>query len=233
MNVIVERRTAVDARSDRIGATEIALEHDGCRVVAAPPDHPHQYRMALLFLLLQLAFALLFFYLCLAFLTGAPFVPSTGSVSKRMVDLAGIRTGDVVIDMGSGDGRLLLLSAARGATAIGIEINPYLVIFATIRGWLSPWRKRISVRWGDLWRTDVRTADVVYIYLLPWKMDRLKRRLLGQLKPGARIVSNSFIFPDWKPTAADETNHVYVFTVPEASSAARRPVRTQTARMTR
>lgn len=162
----------------------------------------------------QILFALLFFFLALAFLTGAPFVPSTKKTAEQMVSLATISSNSVVYDLGSGDGRLLFLAAKRGAKKIvGVEINPYLVYFTKLRIMFSPFRKIISCRWQNFWNTSLRDADVVFVYLLPWKMDKLKEKLQKELKPGAHVVSNSFIFPGWKIIAKDEKNHVYVFTV--------------------
>ncbi|MFH0749836.1 MAG: methyltransferase domain-containing protein [Candidatus Gottesmanbacteria bacterium] len=168
-----------------------------------------------LFLSIQLLFAFLFFYLALAFLTGAPFVPSTKHAATTMIDIAGIKKGMTVYDLGSGDGRLLFLAAARGAKAIGLEINPYLVLYASIKTFFSPYRKNVRTYWKNFWRADFSKADVVFVYLLPWKMKRLEKKLLNELKPGSNIVSNSFIFPHIPCTKKDEAQHVYLFTVPK------------------
>jgi len=151
----------------------------------------------------------------LAFVTGAPFVPSTTHVSKTMIDVAHIKKGETVYDLGSGDGRLLFLAAYLGANAIGLEINPYLVLFTNIKALCSPYRKTIHAIWKNFWRADFRNADVVFVYLLPWRMKQLEEKLLLELKPGSRIVSNSFIFPNVPCTKKDEKHHVYLFTIPK------------------
>jgi hypothetical protein len=147
-------------------------------------------------------------------MTGAPFVPSTSTVTSRMVQLANMHKGTVVYDLGSGDGRLLFASAKKEASkVVGLEINPYLVLFTKLRLLFSPYRSVISCRWQNFWAATYEDADIVFVYLLPWKMGKLKRKLEKELKPGTKVVSNSFIFPEWKIVDKDEKNHVYVFTV--------------------
>jgi SAM-dependent methyltransferase len=167
-----------------------------------------------IFLIFNALFAILMFYLVIAFVTGAPYVPSTPRVSKRMIDLAHIKKGERVYDLGSGDGRLLFLSAQLGANAYGIEINPYLVLFTWIKALGSPLRSRIHVSCKSFWSADITQAQVVFVYLLPWRMEKLERYLLASLKPGTRVVSNSFVFPHLPLVDKDEKEHIYVFKMP-------------------
>lgn len=168
------------------------------------------------FLILNVLFGLLIFYLLLAFLTGAPYVPSTKLTANAMIRLAEINKNSIIYDLGSGDGRLLNHSMLQGAKkAIGYEINPYLVFVSRIRFLLSPFKKTVHIYLKNFWNANIHDADVVFIYLLPWRMQQLKKKLLTELKPGARVVSNSFIFPDWNVLRSDENTHVYVFKVPK------------------
>ena len=169
--------------------------------------------MIFLFLLPNVLFALFILFLTIAFVTGAPFVPSSKRTAQSMIDLARIKPGMKIYDLGSGEGRLLQLAAEKGATAIGHEINPFLVLFTKLRFVFSPYRKNIGVHWKNFWHSDFSDADVVFIYLLPWKMEKLEQLLVKQLKPGALIVSNSFIFPHRKIIRQDRLNHVYVFKI--------------------
>ena len=169
--------------------------------------------LEIIFILVNLLFGILIFYLLIAFLTGAPFVPSTAPVSRAMLDLAHIRKGMRVYDLGSGDGRLLFLAANRGAIAVGIEINPYLVCFTNIRALLSGYHKQVRARWGSFWNTPISDADVVFIYLLPWRMEKLERIFTKQLKKGALVVSNSFMFPHLTKIREDKTQHVFVYKI--------------------
>jgi len=167
----------------------------------------------MLFSIIQLLFALLIFFLTIAFVTGAPFVPSTKPTASSMIRLAHLKPGMTVYDLGSGDGRLLFLAAKEGGAAIGFEINPFLVVFSWIKKMASKERDRIGIRWQNFWQADFSKADVVFVYLLPWKMEKLAKKLQKELKPGSLVVSNSFIFPKWKILREDQRNHVYVFRV--------------------
>ncbi len=169
--------------------------------------------MGVLFLVLQLLFAGFFLFLCLAFVTGGPFVPSNKRSVTAMVKLARINKGQTIYDVGSGDGRVLFEAAKTGARAIGIEINPYLVHYTNVRAFLSPYRGRVKAEWKNLWHADLKRADVVFVYLIPWKMDVLADKLKKELKPGSLVISNSFIFPGWKIIREDKTNHVYAFKI--------------------
>lgn len=161
--------------------------------------------VSFLFLILQLGFVIFFFYMCIASLTGAPFVPTKNAPADAMIRLADIHRGDIVYDLGSGNGKLLLLAAKKGAKAVGFEINPILVLFSILHG--------TKTRWKNFWNADIHDADIIFVYLLPWKMKRLADKIKKELKPGAIVVSNSFIFPGWKILRQDTAAHVYVFRV--------------------
>jgi 16S rRNA A1518/A1519 N6-dimethyltransferase RsmA/KsgA/DIM1 with predicted DNA glycosylase/AP lyase activity len=171
----------------------------------------------LVFLAINLGFALFIFFLCVAFAFGAPFVPSSKKASTKIIELARIKPGDTVYDLGSGNGKLLLLAAQKGATAIGYEINPYLVLFTKVRAFFSPYRTLVHVRWKNFWSADLTDAHAVFVYLIPWKMDSLERMLRKKLKPGTLIISNSFLFPHLTQIDSDSSSHVYVFSITKAS----------------
>lgn len=165
------------------------------------------------FLFLHVVFAILVFFLVIAFVTGAPFVPSTNPTARAMIDLARITPGMRVYDLGSGNGKLLFLAAKEGATAVGFEINPFLVLLSWMRTLASPYRNWVTTRWQNFWSADLSRADVVLVYLLPWRMEQLKNKLQKELKPGSLVISNSFIFPGWNILRQDRKNHTYVFRV--------------------
>ncbi len=169
--------------------------------------------LELLFILIQLGFAVYILYLCIAFVTGAPFVPSTDPVAKRMVELARITPGQTAYDLGSGDGRLIRLAAKEGARAIGLEINPFLVVYSNLKGLRFRDNSATKSLWRNFWNFRLTEADVVFVYLLPWRMDRLATKLKRELKPGSIIVTNSFIFPRWRILRQDAKLHVYVYKI--------------------
>ena len=169
--------------------------------------------LTILFFTLNLSFALFILFLTLAFVTGAPFVRSDKKAVDAMIRLARIKPGIKVYDLGSGDATLLFRAAALGATAIGLEINPYLVLWSRLKILLCPYRTKITVRWQNFWSAGLGDADVVFIYLLPWRMETLEDLLTKRCQKGPRIVSNSFIFPGLKKSQQDKEAHVYSFTV--------------------
>ncbi len=170
-----------------------------------------QILLYIFFLVIQLAFAFFVLYLSLAFVTGAPFVPTTSKTAASMLRLARIKRGMKVYDLGSGDGKLLFLAAKQGAIAVGLEINPFLVLYSNIRSFFSPYRHTVHTQWRNFWKADLSDADVVFIYLLPWRMEKLQEKLQQKLKKGTLVISNSFIFPNWTIIRQDPKNHVYVF----------------------
>ncbi|MBI3956277.1 hypothetical protein HY339_03385 [Candidatus Gottesmanbacteria bacterium] len=169
--------------------------------------------ISIVFLLLNISFALFILFLTLAFVTGAPFVRSNRKAADAMIRLARIKPGMNVYDLGSGDGGLLFLAAKQGATAIGLEINPFLVLWTRIRIIVSRQQNHIFALWRNFWKADFSDADVVFVYLLPWRMETLETFLKKRCKKGTLIVSNSFIFPTLKRVETDEKAHVYSFRV--------------------
>jgi len=167
--------------------------------------------LTIVFLVIQVFFAIFLLFTIIALVSGAPFVPSSDDVTQTMVDLATIKPGMKIYDLGSGDGRVLLAAAAQGATAVGAEINPFVALGSLIRILSSSHRAQVRVLWKNLWNVDVSDADVVFVYLLPWHMEKLKAKLKKELRKGTLVVSNSFIFPHWKILRQDAENHVYVF----------------------
>lgn len=130
-----------------------------------------------------------------------PYVPTPESVVTEMLKLANVTNNDVVYDLGSGDGRLVIAAvkefgAKRG---VGVEINPGLVRRSNEAAQQAGVGDRVQFVQQDLFKTDFRDASVVTLYLLPDVNVKLRPKLLNDLKPGTRIVSHSFTMGDWKP----------------------------------
>ncbi|HVF65160.1 MAG TPA: class I SAM-dependent methyltransferase [Casimicrobiaceae bacterium] len=128
-----------------------------------------------------------------------PFVVTPDNVVKAMLDLAQVRPRDRLIDLGSGDGRIVIAAAQRGATATGIEIDANLVERSRERAHAANVGDRTAFVTQDLFETDFAGYDVVTMYLLPDVNRRLAPKLLTTLKPGARIVSHDYGLGDWPP----------------------------------
>jgi SAM-dependent methyltransferase len=139
-------------------------------------------------------------------LLGAPFLPIFRRDAIAALDLAGIQPGQTILDLGSGDGRLLLEAARRGAHAIGYEINPLLVVWSKIVTWR--YRRLVTVRWVDMWRVSLPPADVIYTFLLNRYMSRLDRKLTAEIKTPTVVVSYVFELPR-KPIRTTRNTFLY------------------------
>lgn len=140
---------------------------------------------------------------------GAPYVWSSKKTAETMFHFADVRPGERVYDLGCGDGRLVRLAARRGAQATGIEAS--LLTFLLAWFWSLPVRNA-RIRFGDLWRGDYRDADVIFCYLLVSSMERFERDIWPALKPGCRVVSNSFRMKGLKPE--QEEGNVFFYSKP-------------------
>jgi len=150
-----------------------------------------------------------------------PFVTTPEAVVTAMLKLAGTRPDDVVYDLGSGDGRIVIAAAQdRGARGVGFEIDPALVAEATARARRHGLADRVTFRQDDLFKADLRDATVVTLYLSPDLNRRLRPKLLRELRPGSRIVSHAFDMGDWAPTQTLQvrsnqgTHTLYLWVVP-------------------
>lgn len=129
----------------------------------------------------------------------APYVPTPEPVVEAMLDLADVGPDDYLIDLGSGDGRIPIAAARRGARALGVDIDPERVAQATLAARLAGVENRVAFRRQDLFETPIGEASVIAMYLLPDINLRLRPRLLTELRPGTRIVTHAFTIGDWQP----------------------------------
>ena len=157
----------------------------------------------------------------------APFVTTPPEVVHRMLTLAGTTPADLVVDLGSGDGRIVIAAAKQfGARGLGLELDPKLVAQSVENARVAGVADRTEFRVEDVLRADFSRATVVTVYLLPGLMAQLSPLFLDGLKPGARIVTHAFVFPSWQPdrmekvrlavphpSQGDESS-IYLWTVP-------------------
>lgn len=146
----------------------------------------------------------------LAMVWGAPYVPSRHATVERMMDLAEIRPGDKTVDLGSGDGRIVIAMAQRGAEAHGYDNNPFLVFLARRRIRQAGLSKQAFIHWGNFWKVNYTPYDIVSVYAMPYIMKRLFRKLKRELRPGAKIISNAFAFPNEKPAKKEKGIYLYI-----------------------
>jgi SAM-dependent methyltransferase len=132
--------------------------------------------------------------------TGGPFVPTPQAVVDAMLDVAKVGPQDFVIDLGSGDGRIVLTAAQRyKARGLGIDIDPALVKQSNAAAEQRGLSSSVSFREQDVLQAPVGEATVVTLYLLPGMMHELQSKFTKELRPGTRIVSHDFLFGEWKP----------------------------------
>jgi SAM-dependent methyltransferase len=145
-----------------------------------------------------------------------PFVPTPQEVVDKMIELAGVKKGDTVYDLGSGDGRIVITAAKKGARAVGFEIDGDLVKESRENIRKAGVQNLAEIRQQDILTVDLSPASVVTMYLLPDVNLKLKPNLLSQLKPGSRVVSHAFDMGDWKPDKTERVNgrSVYFWTIP-------------------
>jgi len=129
-----------------------------------------------------------------------PFITTPEEVVERMLELAGTRADDLVVDLGSGDGRIVIIAARKfGARGLGIELDERLVEKSRENARAAGVADRVSFEQGNVLTADISKASVVTVYLLPGLMGQLQQRFTGELRPGTRIVSHAFGMAGWVP----------------------------------
>ena len=145
------------------------------------------------------------------------YVPTPQPVVDAMLKLAKVGKGDVLYDLGSGDGRIPITAAREhGIRAVGIEIDPERIAEANANIARENVGNLVTIRSGDLFEADFSDATVVTLYLLDSLNEKLRPKLLRELKPGTRIVSHMFRMGDWEPEAEQniDGSMIYLWTVP-------------------
>ena len=153
----------------------------------------------------------------------APFVPTPMPVVEKMLEVAQVTSGDVVYDLGSGDGRIVIMAAQKyGARAVGVELDRHLVEESRETVHNAKLDGLVTILQGDLLKTSVKEATVVAVYLLPGANEKLRPILEKDLKPGTRVVAHDMGIPGWRwareesVTVDGVTHFIYLFQVPEA-----------------
>jgi SAM-dependent methyltransferase len=141
----------------------------------------------------------------------APYLVTDYDVVDAMLSMAQVRPDDFVVDLGSGDGRILIAAAkSHGARGLGVDIDPARVREAARNAQTAGVSQRVEFRREDLFQTPIAEADVVTLYLTPEVNLRLRPRILAQMRPGARVVSHDYDMGDWR---ADQRQRIGTATV--------------------
>lgn len=147
----------------------------------------------------------------------APYLATDYEVVDAMLALAEVRPGDDVVDLGSGDGRILIAAArSHGARGLGVDIDPERIREAEANAQAARVSDRVQFRREDLFATPLRDADVVTLYLTQEVNLRLRPRILSEMRPGARVVSHEYDMGDWRADQRQRigTANIYLWVVP-------------------
>ena len=154
-----------------------------------------------LILIIPFAFVLLF---------GAPYLPTRKAQVNQALDLLDLKKGQLLIDLGSGDGAVLIEAARRGIRCIGYELNPLVFVVAYVRTWR--YRRLVTVRLQNFWSQTVpKDTSGVFVFLLEPYMQRLEDKFNSELPRGAKVVSYTFTLPKKKPVRTDGAMSLYQY----------------------
>lgn len=140
---------------------------------------------------------------------GVPFLPTHRKQARKMMELAQIKSGMKVIDLGSGAGRLLFMAARCGVQAIGYELNPFLVLWTRLIIFLTGKTGQVKVFYRSIYDADIAEADVIFLFLYPPHMKKLERKIFSETKPEVKVLSYVFQFHNYTPVANEQGIFVY------------------------
>ena len=143
-------------------------------------------------------------------LGGAFFAPSNKKEVERMILISGVKPGDKAVDLGSGDGRLVIALAKARVQAHGYEVNPILVWWSRRKIKKAGLSSKAFIHRQNFWNSDLSGFNVVSVFGIKYMMSKLEAKLKKELKPGARVVSNYFVFPNWKHSKKEGNAYLYL-----------------------
>lgn len=142
-------------------------------------------------------------------LFGAPYLPTLTKQQSEAIKLLDLKPGQQLLELGSGDGRMLVAAAKQGIYAVGYELNPVLVIFSWVI--TRRYRKYVTVRWANFWCVKLPQADGIYVFLLHRYMPKLYTKITQEITTSVKVVSFAFPFPQIKHTTEKSGLYLYNF----------------------
>jgi len=156
----------------------------------------------------------IFIWVLLPTAWGAPYIPSSFRAIKRALQLLDLKPNHTIVDLGAGDGRVVILAAQLyNSQCIGVEIDPIRCNIANMLISLIGLENNAYISRDNLYNFDLSNVDIVTMYLLPDTIQHLKEKLKFQLRAGARVVTFKFYVPDWIPTFVDEEMSIWVYEI--------------------
>lgn len=156
--------------------------------------------MSLFFIIIYLILIILFgATLLVGLVTRIPYVPSKTHVVKKIIEIAKLKNGEFIYDLGCGDGRLLIEAAKnKKIKAIGFEIAPLMYLSAIIRKFFLRGPGEIEIRFKNMFKANLEKADIVFCYLMPYTLPTIAKKIKKECAKGTRIISNTFKIPNLK-----------------------------------
>lgn len=150
-------------------------------------------------------------FVCFVFVIafGAPYLPTLKPQVQRALNMANLKPGDTLLELGSGDGRILIEAAKRGINSVGYELNPLLVIYSwiiTLR-----YRGKIKIVWGNFWHKKLPPAEGIFVFLLQPYMEKLDTKITQESKKPVKLVSFAFHIPNKKPLKEEKGMYLYSY----------------------
>ncbi len=174
----------------------------------------NHYRMIPLLILILILLAVLWSCCCCRRSAGNPGCPRGTNGSIGHWNWQGLKPGQKLHDLGSGDGRVLIAAARDfGARAVGVELSPLLFALAWVKIRVQRLHSNIRLRCGSYFQADIRDADVVYLYLTHGNANRLRSKLELEMKPGSRVVSVSADLEGWQVQRMDRDHLIFLYTI--------------------
>jgi Mycolic acid cyclopropane synthetase len=144
---------------------------------------------------------------CVVLAVGAPYVPTLTPQVRTALELADLQPGDTLLELGCGDGKVLIAAAQQGVMVVGYELNPILVVVAWLR--TRRYRKQVQIIWGNFWTKPWPQAEAIFVFLLPKYMEKLHKKVVQYNTHNVKLVSFAFTIPDIRPVT--ERDGVYLY----------------------
>lgn len=167
--------------------------------------------LQVIFLSTFTVFSLVAFFFFISVFTGAPYVPTPMNKVNLMLKMANITAKDRIVDLGSGDGRLVIEAAKKGAKTFGVEINPGLWVLSLIKIRQNNLSAKASVSWGSLFNIDYSKYNVIFVAGFIEMMKRLEKDFATKLRKGTKVICYAFPLPNKKPQEASEGVYFYQY----------------------
>jgi len=142
-------------------------------------------------------------------LVGAPYLPTLGPQVKAALELADLKAGDTLLELGCGDGRVLVAAAKQGINAVGYELNPILAVLAWLR--TRHHRRQVRIIWGDFWHKSWPPAEAIFVFLLPKYMPKLNTKVMQYANKPVKLASFAFTIPDLEPAGHKDGVYLYKY----------------------